>query len=380
MAPVHAALRRQVGLAPVVIATAQHREMLRQALDVFGIVPEVDLGLMQDGQDLGVFTARAFTALTDTLRTLRPACLLVQGDTSTVTAATLAAFYQGIPIGHVEAGLRSYDLASPFPEEVNRRVATCAASLHFAPTDEARRNLLAEGVPDGDIVVTGNTVVDAIGMVPRVPRFATPGLDAVGWDRHRVLLVTVHRRESQGEQLEGICDGLEALVAAHPDLAVVLPVHLNPRVREVVVRRMARVPRVHLFDPLPYPELLEVMRRATIVLSDSGGIQEEVPALRKPILILREVTERPEVVAAGFGELVGTDPATIVRRATALLEDAALYRARCGGTNPFGDGRAGERIAEAVAARLRAAAGRRPPRRLARDEVRVALDRFRAVA
>ncbi len=380
MAPVIAAIRRHAALEPLVISTAQHREMLRQTLDVFGITPDIDLGLMQNGQDLGVFTARAMTALTDVLRDRRPAYLLVQGDTSTVTAAALSAFYQGIPVGHVEAGLRSFDLSSPFPEEVNRRVATCMASLHFAPTDDARGNLLAEGIPDDDIVVSGNTVVDAIGMVPRLAALATPGLAAVDWSGQRVLLVTVHRRESQGDQLEAICDALQGIVEAHPDVAVVLPVHLNPRVREVVVRRLSRTPRVHLVDPLPYPELLEVLRRAAFVLSDSGGIQEEVPTLRKPILILRELTERPEVVDAGFGELVGTNPTTIMHRAAQLLTDGALYRARCAGVNPFGDGRAGVRIADAVAARLRGAEAHRPPRRMARDQLRTMLNRLREVA
>jgi len=378
MAPVYEALRRRNTLAPLLVSTAQHREMLRQTLDVFGMVPDVDLGLMQNGQDLGVFTARAMTALTDLFRATRPDFLLVQGDTSTVTAAVLSAFYQGIPIGHVEAGLRSFDLASPFPEEVNRRVASCMATVHFAPTEEARENLAAEGIPEGDIVVCGNTVVDAIHMVPRLPRFATPGLDRVDWEGHRILLVTVHRRESQGAQLEGICDALEQIVAAHPEVALCFPVHLNPRVREVVFRRLARTPRVHLFDPLPYPELLEVLRRSTLVLSDSGGIQEEVPTLRKPILILRDVTERPEVVRAGFGELVGTDPATILQRASRLLGDPGLYRARVGGANPFGDGRAAERIADAVEARL--PGGARPPLRLGGEALRTTIARLREVA
>lgn len=380
MAPVHEAIRRHPALTPLLVATGQHREVTRQALDIFGLAPDVDLALMRDGEELGTFTARAMAGLTELLRDTRPEYLLVQGDTSTVTAAALAAFYLGIPVGHVEAGLRSGDLANPFPEEANRRVASCLASVHFAPTDSARRNLLAEGVPDDDIVVCGNTVVDAIRLVPRVTGLATPGLEQVDWRRHRVLLATVHRRESHGEPLEAVCDALLAILDAYPDVAVVLPLHVNPRVREVVIRRLGSAPRAHLVEPLPYPELLEVLRRATLVLTDSGGIQEEVPTLRTPVLILRDVTERPEVVQAGFGELVGTDAPEIVRRASLLLDDPALLRARTAGANPFGDGHAAERIADAVAARVGATDTRRPPRRLGADQLEAALGRLREVA
>jgi UDP-N-acetylglucosamine 2-epimerase (non-hydrolysing) len=364
MAPVLAALRALPHLKPVVVATTQHREMLRQALDVFGIVPDIDLGLMQNGQDLSVFTARAFTALTDTFLTLKPAFVLVQGDTSTVTAAALAAFYQGIPMGHVEAGLRSYDLSSPFPEEVNRRIATCTATMHFAPTDEARTNLLAEGIPESDIVVTGNTVVDALQMVQPRDFFATPALNDVPWGKRRILLTTVHRRESLGDALESICDALETLVARYDDVDIVFPVHLNPRVRDVVQRRLAGHARIHLLEPIPYPDLLEVLRRAYLVLSDSGGIQEEVPSFRKPILILRDCTERPEVVNAGFGELVGTDSATIVARTAALLSDQNLYNIRTSGANPFGDGRASVHIATSIDDFLQRPARTHGPQRL----------------
>ena len=348
MAPVYAALRAVPHLEPVVVATTQHREMLQQALDVFGIVPDIDLGLMQNGQDLSVFTARALTALTETFLSLKPDFVLVQGDTSTVTAAALAAFYQGIPMGHIEAGLRSFDLSSPFPEEVNRRIATCTATLHFAPTEEARGNLVAEGIPEGDIYVTGNTVVDAIQMVPPRDFFATPALNAIPWGKRRILLTTVHRRESLGEALESICDALESIVARYDDVDIVFPVHLNPRVRDVVQRRLEGHNRIHLLDPIPYPDLLEVIRRAYLVLSDSGGIQEEVPSFGKPILILRDCTERPEVVHAGFGELVGTDSATIVARTAALLSDPCLYHIRSSGSNPFGDGRASIQIAAVI--------------------------------
>ena len=349
--------------------------MLKQALDVFGIIPDVDLGLMQNGQNLGVFTARAMQALTDCFLEIRPDFLLVQGDTSTVTAAALAAFYQGIPIGHIEAGLRSFDLSSPFPEEVNRRIATCTANIHFAPTVEARNNLVSEGIPEGDIFVTGNTVVDALKMVGPRPRFDTPSLNAVGWTSRRVLLTTVHRRESMGAHLEAICDALESIVRLH-DVEIVFPVHLNPRVRDVVHRRLAQVERIHLTEPLPYPDLLEVMRRVYLVLSDSGGIQEEVPSFRKPILILRDTTERPECVHSGFGELVGADANVILERTSALLGDQTLYAQRTSGENPFGDGQAALRIADVVDSALRHPHDRRGPRRLDHAQVNATLDRL----
>jgi UDP-N-acetylglucosamine 2-epimerase (non-hydrolysing) len=344
MAPVYAALRDHPRLAPLVLATTQHREMLRQALGAFAIVPDIDLELMQDGQQLGTFTARAMSALTETFLRERPAYALVQGDTSTVAAAALAAFYQGIPVGHVEAGLRSYDLTSPFPEEANRRVASVVATAHFAPTADARDNLLAEGIPSEDIDVTGNTVVDALRMIPARPHFETPALNAVPWEGRRILLATVHRRESHGAQLEAICAGFATLVTQFPDTELVLPVHLNPRVREVVHRMLGNIPRVHLMEPIPYPDLLEAIRRCTLILSDSGGIQEEAPSFRKPIQILRDTTERPEVVRAGFGELVGTDTDVIVSSSSMLLSDPSAYTRRISGANPFGDGHAAERI------------------------------------
>lgn len=375
MAPVVAAIRSHPNLEPLVVATTQHREMLKQALDVFDIEPDVDLGLMQNGQNLGVFTSRALQALTECFIERQPDFLLVQGDTSTVTAAALAAFYQGIPIGHIEAGLRSFDLSSPFPEEVNRRIATCTANVHFAPTDEARNNLVSEGIPEGDIFVTGNTVVDAIKMVKPREQFEDPRLNDVNWNTRRVILATVHRRESMGDHLEEICDALEAIVKLH-DVEIVFPVHLNPKVRDVVYRRLSAHDRIHLLDPLPYPDLLEVMRRVYLVLSDSGGIQEEVPSFRKPILILRDCTERPEVVQAGFGELVGTDATVILARTAALLTDDALYAKRISGTNPFGDGFAAIRIAEVLDTALRHPHERRGPRRLDRGQVNATLERL----
>lgn len=377
MAPVYAALKEHPHLFPLVIATAQHREMLKQALDVFGIVPDIDLGLMQNGQNLGVFTSRAMSALTECFVEHAPDFLLVQGDTSTVTAACLSGFYQSIPIGHIEAGLRSFDLSSPFPEEVNRRIATATANVHFAPTNEARNNLVSEGIPEGDIFVTGNTVVDALQMVPVQPRFVTDRLNQIDWATQRVILTTVHRRESLGDDLETICDALQSIVRLHHDVVIVVPVHLNPRVRDVLFQRLGDTPRVHLVEPLPYPDLLETMRRCYFVLSDSGGIQEEVPSFRKPILILRDCTERPEVVQAGFGELVGTDATRILSRASELLINRPLYEHRCSGVNPFGDGRASIRITEVIDTLLRHPKQRSGPRRLDRKQVNETLERLR---
>ncbi len=259
---------------------------------------------------------------------------------------------------------------------MNRRIATCTANVHFAPTNEARNNLISEGIPEGDIFVTGNTVVDALRMVPPRETFETAALNQIAFDRQRVLLTTVHRRESLGEHLEAICDALEAIVRLHEQVDIAFPVHLNPRVRDVVFSRLGNTPRIHLLDPLPYPELLELIRRSHLILSDSGGIQEEAPSFGKPILILRDTTERPEVVTSGFGELVGTDAARILSRTTALLSDAALYRERSSGHNPFGDGRAGFRIAEVIDMLLRHPTERSGPRRLDHSQVNATLERL----
>lgn len=368
LAPVLRALRaRAPALRPLLVATSQHREMLKQALDTFGLVPDVDLGLMQAGQNLGQFTARAMVALTDCFIDTRPDFLLVQGDTSTVTAAALAAFYQGIPIGHVEAGLRSFDLSSPFPEEVNRRIASATAHVHFAPTRAARDNLLREGIPGADVHVTGNTVVDALRMVSPLLTFDIPALDTLPWPERRVALVTVHRRENLGPRLESLCDTLLELVRRHRSLHLVFPVHLNPRVRNVVYPRLGSHPRITLLDPLAYPQMLEALRRVHLVLSDSGGIQEEVPSFRKPILVLRDRTERPEVIESGFGRLLGTDPARIHAAVDELLNDQAAYARMTSGENPFGDGCAADRIVDVVGERLRDSSLLSGPRRKSLD-------------
>lgn len=355
MAPVVAELRRRGGaFETVVVTTAQHREMLAQALAVFDLQPQIDLDLMLERQSPAEFTARALTALASCFTELAPDLVLVQGDTSTVLAAVLAATLQGIAVGHVEAGLRSGDLANPFPEELNRRMATSAATLHFAPTYGARRNLMREGVPPDRIALTGNTIVDALSSVPRPERFTNPGLERLPWARRRVLLVTVHRRENLGEPLVGICRALGDLTRRFPDVHVVFPVHMNPRVRETVHAELAGVDRVALLEPLDYGDLLETLRRATLVLTDSGGIQEECPSLGAPVLILRESTERPEVIDSGFGRLVGTARQTVVAAAAHLLEHPAELAAMTSGANPFGDGFAARRIVDAIARSMRA--------------------------
>ncbi|HEX7024378.1 MAG TPA: UDP-N-acetylglucosamine 2-epimerase (non-hydrolyzing), partial [Gemmatimonadales bacterium] len=298
--------RRADTFETLVITTSQQREMLAQAMHAFQLTSDIDLGLTHANQTLADFTARALIAITGTFRQIRPDLLLVQGDTSTVIAAALAAFYNGVPIGHVEAGLRSGDLRRPFPEEVNRRMASCVTDIHFAPTERARDNLLAERVAEEHIHVTGNTIVDALASIRHDGMFDDPALNSLGWDSKQVILATVHRRENLGQNLRNVCAALRRLVEIHQDLEIVIPVHLNPYVREIVFQELREVPGITLLEPLEYPDLIEVMRRSALVLTDSGGIQEEAPAMHKPVLILRTVTERPEVVDSGFGRLVGT--------------------------------------------------------------------------
>lgn len=356
MAPVIRELRnRSDRFETVVITTSQQREMLAQAMHACRIAadPKDDLGLTHENQTLANFTAHALLKLTEKFRHIQPDLLLVQGDTSTVIAAALAAFYNGVPIGHVEAGLRSGDSRRPFPEEVNRRMASCVTDLHFAPTERARQNLLAERVADEHIYVTGNTIVDALASLRHDGVFDNPALNQVAWDTKRVLLATVHRRENLGQSLRNVCAAFRRLVELDDGLEIVFPVHLNPQVRETVYHELGNVSGITLLDPLEYADLIEVMRRSVLVLTDSGGIQEEAPAMRKPVLILRTVTERPEVIESGFGTLVGTNAETIVSEVTRVLTDAAVYGAMTAGENPFGDGHAAERIVDIIAERFR---------------------------
>lgn len=339
-------------IATRVCVTAQHREMLDQVLDCFGVRPNLDLDLMTSGQTLAATTARILAALDPILARESWDMVVVQGDTTSTMAGSLAAFYRGIPVSHVEAGLRTGDLARPFPEELNRLITGRLAALHFAPTESARDNLLAEGTPAERIFVTGNSGIDAVLSVAealeqgRLPAGDWPWLDG----RH-LILVTAHRRETFGDGIERICNALAEL-AARPDLQIAYPVHRNPRVLKPVTDRLSGFANITLLDPLDYVSFVDLMRRSRFLLTDSGGIQEEAPSLGKPVLVMRDSTERPEAVTAGTVKLVGTDPCRIVVEATRLLEDEAEYNRRSRIHNPYGDGHASERIVDIIAQRL----------------------------
>ena len=355
MAPVVAALADDAGIEGRVCVTAQHRGMLDQVMDAFAITPDHDLDLMRAGQDLTDVTVRVLTGMRGVLADERPDWVLVHGDTTTAMAAAMAAFYAGAKIGHVEAGLRTHDLSRPWPEEMNRVVIDRIADLMFAPTPGSAANLIREATPQARVLVTGNTVIDALlGVRDRV----TGGAEAAGMaDRFafldpalRTVLVTGHRRESFGQGFEDICRAL-ADIAGRGDAQVVYPVHLNPQVQGPVNRLLADRPRIHLIEPQEYLPFVYLMTRADIVLTDSGGVQEEAPSLGRPVLVMREVTERPEAVEAGTVALVGTDPERIAGAIGRLLDDPAHYAAMSGAVNPYGDGLAARRIADALAGR-----------------------------
>lgn len=345
LAPVISALRQRRHVNLRVVSTSQHREQLQQALDVFSVTPDIDLSIMQPGQTLEELTVRVLPAMREALQSERPDVLVVQGDTTTVFVASLAAFYQQIPVAHVEAGLRSHHNYNPFPEEINRRLTSVIAALHFAPTELARQNLLAEGIADSQIFVTGNTVVDALHAIRASDAFTrTPvPIDVNG---SRLLLVTLHRRESFGGALKDMCGALRTLTARYPDVQVLIPVHRNPSVKDTVLDELSSVERVSLLEPLDYVSFLRAMQASTMVLTDSGGVQEEAPVFGKPVLVLRETTERRESIDAGVAKLVGTRGDDIVRAASELLDDQAAFTAMSGGASPFGDGHAAGRIAD----------------------------------
>ncbi|MBT3389237.1 MAG: UDP-N-acetylglucosamine 2-epimerase (non-hydrolyzing) [Chloroflexi bacterium] len=349
MAPIVRQLERTPGVESRVCVTAQHREMLDQVLDLFDIVPDIDLDLMQPGQTLAELTARVFTSLDSVLADLQPDWILVQGDTTTVMAASLSAYYRRIKVGHVEAGLRTGDKWQPFPEEVNRRVASVTADLHFAPTEWSRQNLLRENILAENIFVTGNPVIDALHWVSK----QSFDLDALNlqpstFNLKRLILVTAHRRENFGESLEQICAALRQLAEKYLNVRIFYPVHLNPNVQEPVYRLLGNIPNITLMPPLDYLPLVHLLKRATLVLTDSGGLQEEAPGLGIPVLVMREVTERPEGVEAGTVRLVGTDAQRILDEASRLLDDPAAHEAMSRAANPYGDGRAAERIVDAI--------------------------------
>ena len=352
LAPLVHELRRQGRFRPVVVSTGQHREMLRQALELFDLEPDTDLDVMCHDQTLYDVTCRTLERMRSVLTELRPSWVVVQGDTTTAFAASLAAFYEKIPVAHVEAGLRSGDPYRPFPEEINRRLVDQLATLLFAPTRTARDILLREGVSPDKVHVTGNTVVDALLFAADVVRKDPPrieGLDVEKLRNRKLVLVTAHRRESFGAGMRSICEAILGIVERCPDAHVVYPVHRNPNVRGPVEELLANHERITLLPPVDYKEFVYLMHSATLILSDSGGVQEEAPSLRKPLLVMREVTERPEGIEAGVAKLVGTETARIVEAAVELLTNDIAYARMAKGANPYGDGHASARIAKILA-------------------------------
>ena len=364
MAPVIQSLAHTPGVDSLVCVTAQHRQMLDQVLGLFNIVPDVDLDLMQPNQSLANLTADIFTHLDPILADLKPDWILVQGDTTTVMASSLVAFYRHIRVGHVEAGLRTHDKWQPFPEEINRRIASVVTDLHFAPTDWARQNLLRENIPSAQIIITGNPVIDALNAVVKMP--PTPSVLELfkRMDIHyessdtnsptipgspRLILVTAHRRENFGEPLTNICMALKELANSYRDeIRIVYPVHLNPNVQAPVYRLLSDTPNIILLAPLDYLPMVHLMKQASLVLTDSGGLQEEAPALGIPVLVMRAVTERPEGVIAGTVRLVGTDTEQILSQSRYLLDDPQAYATMAQAINPYGDGKAATRITNAI--------------------------------
>ncbi len=345
MAPVLRALADSGAFDPRLAVTAQHREMMDQVLDIFRLKADYDLDIMRRGQSLSQIMVRALSGLEEVIKDFQPRLLLVHGDTATTFAGALAAYYHQIDIGHVEAGLRTYDKYQPFPEEMNRHLTGVLADHHFAPTEMAAENLRQEKIPAGRIQVTGNTVIDALlEVVERPHAFNSPEMREIDYEKGPVILMTAHRRENWGTPLEQICSGVLRLVEEIPLLQVVYPLHANPMLQEIVRPRLGGHPRVHLVDPLDYLDFCHLMARSTLVLTDSGGLQEEAPALNIPVLVMREKTERPEGLEAGTVRLVGTEHDRIYSEVKHLLENEKAYRAMATAPNPFGDGKAARRI------------------------------------
>lgn len=344
MAPLVQALKREPWAKVTVLATAQHRDLLDQVLELFNITPDVDLNIMRANQQLPGLTARLITALDEKFAELKPDIVLAQGDTTTVMTAALVAFYHRIAFGHVEAGLRTHDLDNPFPEEMNRVVAGHLARWHFVPTERSRQNLLREGIPDEKIFVTGNTVIDALLDVAASEHPLDIPLD----ESKRLILVTAHRRENFGEPLRAMCRAVRTLVDRYADVEVLYPVHPNPNVQMAAHELLGGHSRIHLCEPLDYAPFVEVQKRAFLILTDSGGVQEEAPALAKPVLVMRVETERPEAVDEGVVKLVGSDEVLIVGEASRLLDDPEAYRVMARGVSPYGDGKAAQRIVDVL--------------------------------
>ena len=349
MAPIVTALQNSDQFECVVTVTGQHREMLDQVNEIFGIIPDHDLNIIQPRQTLNGVLTRTVEGLDRIFEDTPPDAVVVQGDTTTSTAAAIAAFYRGIPVIHAEAGLRSFNLFSPFPEEANRKITSQITSLHLAPTATSKENLLREAITEEDIVVTGNTVIDALlHTVEQQLPFTDPQLEKIASSGKRVLLVTTHRRENQGEAMRGVGRALARIADAEPELTIVLPAHRNPVVREAVLPAIEGKPNVVVTEPLAYGEFTRMLSVAHVVLTDSGGVQEEAPSLGKPVLVMRENTERPEAVTAGTVKLIGTDEERIVTEVDRLLNDADAYQAMANAVNPYGDGKAAERSLAAI--------------------------------
>lgn len=339
-------------IQPIVAVTAQHREMLDQVLDLFGIKPDYDLNIMTAGQTLYDVTTRALMGLKDVMEEARPDMVLVHGDTTTTFAGALAAFYAQIPVGHVEAGLRTGNKYSPYPEEMNRKLTGSIADMHFSPTSTSKGNLLRENVDEKNILVTGNTVIDALQTTVREDyKFEDAELNKVFASGNRLILMTTHRRENLGEPMRHVYRALKSVLETHSDVEAIFPVHKNPKVREIVREELGALDRVHLIEPMDYEPFANLMAKVDIVLTDSGGIQEEAPALGKPVLVLRDTTERPEAVEAGTVKLVGTAYEDVLHETNLLLDDAEHYRSMAEAANPYGDGRACERIIKAILAK-----------------------------
>lgn len=349
MCPLVLELKKYEDITPIVCVTAQHREMLDQVLDAFGVKPDYDLDIMKTRQTLAGITTRVLMGMEEVLKKERPDIVLVHGDTSTSFVAALGAFYEQIKVGHVEAGLRTYDIYSPFPEEMNRQLTGRIANLHFSPTQRNFDNLIKENVDGEKIYITGNTVIDALKTtVKENYEFSDECLKSLDFDNKRVIIVTAHRRENLGKPLEDICTAIAEIVDEYKDVEVVYPVHLNPAVRETVWGILGEKERVHLIDPLDVMELHNAIARSFMVMTDSGGIQEEAPALAKPVLVLRRETERPEAVAAGTVKIAGVQKEVIISLAKELLDNPEAYNKMAQAANPYGDGEASRRICEAI--------------------------------
>jgi UDP-N-acetylglucosamine 2-epimerase (non-hydrolysing) len=369
MAPLALRLADDTRFESRVCVTAQHREMLDQVLNLFRLRPDYDLDIMKPAQTLSEITSRILTGVESVIKDFRPDIVLVHGDTSTTLAASLAAFYQQVPVGHVEAGLRTGNLYSPWPEEGNRKLTTALTALHFAPTESSRQNLLNEGVPDHSITVTGNTVVDALlAVAQRIDNDESLRLEQAKRfhfldDNKRLILVTGHRRESFGGGFERICESLARISIAHPDCEILYPVHLNPQVQEPVRRLLGDKSNIHLIEPQDYLPFVYLMKRSTLILTDSGGIQEEAPSLGKPVLVMRDTTERPEAVDAGTVRLVGTEIDAITNAVSQLLTNDSAYETMSLAHNPYGDGKACHRIIEALLTSPQNTSARKPAKR-----------------